>query len=139
MPINYSSAPTQSHDIGATGVDMTWYPYNNLLRMHGSSSQGCCGHYAKNTWYQNTTGRTIMLGLGLYKNSGIHVKNACGGWGTQITLGGGDPSEEAQCPLIPHGACWCVCGDGIRTFSQLLDTGHPAKSGDIAGCSYPVP
>lgn len=53
-----------------------------------------------NTWYQNTQGHPIQIGVGLLRNSSVYVGSSTSNYVTVVT-NGGDHSEEMNCPIVP--------------------------------------
>ena len=54
---------------------------------------------SNNTWYQNTTGRPIMLAVGMYTSKTLRVGSATNNY-ADIVSTGGDPSEAMNGQLF---------------------------------------
>ena len=70
-----------------------------------------------NTWYSNSTGRPMMVCIGMFTSKNIKVRSANSGNGSTIVATGGDPSESGNFPICPVGHYYCTTG--YRTWSEF--------------------
>ena len=84
MSINFGSggATQQYGGVGSSGQTWQTVSRNN------------------NTWYQNTTGRPIQIGIGLFSSKHIHIGPATNNY-VEVVHTGGDYSESMNEPIVP--------------------------------------
>ncbi len=70
-----------------------------------------------NTWYSNSTGRPMMVCIGLHTSRDIRVRSANSGNGARVVWSGGDPSESSNCFIVKHGDDYKTTG--ARTWSEF--------------------
>ena len=70
-----------------------------------------------NTWYSNSTGRPMMVCIGMYTSKNISVRSANSGNGAYLMATGGDPSEASNCFIVKHGDDYKTTG--YRTWSEF--------------------
>ena len=87
MSIVFKS-PIHTQDYAGPGSDSThsWSDY--------MSSR------SNNTWYQNTTGAAIQIGIGLFTSKHIYIGPATNNY-VEVVHTGGDYSESMNEPIIP--------------------------------------
>lgn len=71
---------------------------------------------SNNTWYQNTTGRPMMLGIGMLTNKTLRVGSATNNYANVISTGG-DPSEAMNEAIVPVNHYYWT--NGKRTWSEM--------------------
>ena len=69
-----------------------------------------------NTWYQNTTGRPIMLAVGMFTSKTLRVGSATNNY-ADIVSTGGDPSEAMNEPVVPVNHYYWT--NGYRTWTEM--------------------
>ena len=113
MTINFRrSGTTSTQDAAGPGSGgQAWAKY------------GIGSNRSNNTWYQNTTGRPIQLGIGLLNNGvKLYIGPSTGSY-TTINDSGGDPGEASMCPLVPDDWYFRVqtggSGDGAREWAEM--------------------
>ena len=55
---------------------------------------------SNNTWYQNTTGRPIQIGIGLFSSKHIHIGPATNNY-VEVVHTGSDDSEAMNEAIVP--------------------------------------
>lgn len=71
---------------------------------------------SNNTWYQNTTGRPIQLGVALLKERWLQIGSSTSNY-VQVVSTGGDPSEAMNGCFVPVNHYWRT--NGKRTWSEF--------------------
>ena len=71
---------------------------------------------SNNTWYQNTTGRPIMLAVGMFTSKTLRVGSATNNYADIISTGG-DPSEAMNEPVVPINHYYWT--NGYRTWTEM--------------------
>ena len=71
---------------------------------------------SNNTWYQNTTGRPIQIGIGLFSSKHIHIGPATNNY-VEVVHTGSDPSEAMNGAIIPVNHYYRT--DGKRTWTEF--------------------
>ena len=69
-----------------------------------------------NTWYQNTQGHPIQMGVGLQRNSSVYVGPSTSSYVTVVS-NGGDHSEEMNCPIVPVNYYYRFTS--VRTYAEF--------------------
>jgi len=115
MPINFKNGGTQTDmDIGVQYYGNAGDTDNNIQRWYERGSGITRGN---NTWYQNTTGRPIQLGIGMFTSKDLRMKDQNNANNTVVAGTGGDPSESGNLPICPVGHYYCT--NGYRTWSEF--------------------
>ena len=115
MPINFKNAGTQTDmDIGVQYYGNAGDTDNNIQRWYERGSGITRGN---NTWYQNTTGRPIQLGIGMHTSKDLRMKDQNNANNIVVAGTGGDPSESGNLPICPVGHYYCTTG--YRTWSEF--------------------
>ena len=71
---------------------------------------------SNNTWYQNTTGWPIQIGIGLFSSKHIHIGPATNNY-VEVVHTGSDPSEAMNGAIIPVNHYYRT--DGKRTWTEF--------------------
>lgn len=101
MSINFSGGHVQQYgDVGSCG--QTW---SNVEP-----------NRSNNTWYQNTTGRPIQLGVALLKDRWLQIGSSTSNY-VQVVGTGSDPSEAMNGCFVPVNHYWRT--NGKRTWSEF--------------------
>ena len=103
MSIVFTS-PIHPQDYAGPGSDSShsWSDY--------SSSR------SNNTWYQNTTGAAIQIGIGLFTNKHLRVGSATNNY-VEVVHTGSDHSEAMNGAIVPNNHYYQT--DGYRTWTEL--------------------
>ena len=71
---------------------------------------------SNNTWYQNTTGAAIQIGIGLFTNKHIYIGQATNNY-VEVIHTGSDPSEAMNAAIVPDDHYYQT--DGRRDWTEL--------------------
>ena len=100
MSINFGdgSSTQQYADVGSSG--QTWQTVSR----------------SDNTWYQNTTGRPIQLGIGLLTSRYIYIGSSTSNY-VEVIATGGDHSEALNGHFVPVNHYYKT--NGYRTWTEF--------------------
>ena len=86
----------------------------------GSDSSHSWSDYSSsrsnNTWYQNTTGAAIQIGIGLQTSKHLRVGSATNNY-VEVVHTGSDNSEAINAAIVPDDHYYQT--DGKRTWTEL--------------------